>query len=145
MTFRFESLLKLRKDAENREQRALAEMQNHLYARQDELQNLKSSDTRNKEELQTRLQQSIEGKTLNLYDHYFQSLNARSGYQERIISETGDKVAAQRAELIVAMKKRRVMEILKDRFIIKKKRKILKEEITLMDEIANSRWQREKS
>ena len=59
MTFRFESLLMLRKNAENLEQRKMAEMQNHLYARQNELQDLNSSDTKNKDELQTRLQQTL--------------------------------------------------------------------------------------
>ena len=82
MTFRFETLLRLRKNAENLKQRAMAEMQNHLYARQSELQNLKSSDTKTKGELQTRLQQSIPGKTLGLYEGYFRSLGLRSGRQE---------------------------------------------------------------
>jgi flagellar protein FliJ len=141
MTFRFETLLRLRKNAENLEQRAMAEMQNHLYARQNELQDLKSYDTKNKGELQARLQQSIPGRTLGLYDHYFQSLGVRSGQQEQIISETGEKVEAKRSELIEAMRKRRVLEILKDREILKKKRKALKDEIALIDEVASTRWQ----
>jgi flagellar FliJ protein len=141
MTFRFETLLKLRKNAENLEQREMAEIQNHLYARQNELQDLNSSGTKNKEELQSRLQQSIPGSTLDLYDRYFQSMGLRSGLQERIISETGEKVEAKRSELVEAMRKRRVLEILKDREILKKKRKVLKDEIALMDEIASTRWQ----
>lgn len=141
MTFRFETLLRLRKNAENLEQKAMAEMQNHLYARQNELQDLKSSGTKSNEELQTRLQQSIPGRTLYLYDRYFQSLGIRSGFQEQIISETGEKVEAKRSELVEAMKKRRVLEILKDREILEKKRKVLKDEIALMDEIASTRWQ----
>jgi flagellar FliJ protein len=141
MTFRFETLLKLRKNAENLEQREMAEIQNHLYARQNELQDLNSSGTKNKEELQSRLQQSIPGSTLDLYDRYFQSMGLRSGLQERIISETGEKVEAKRSELVEAMRKRRVLEILKDRDILKKKRKVLKDEIALMDEIASTRWQ----
>ena len=141
MTFRFETLLKLRKNSENLEQREMAEIQNHLYARQNELQDLNSSRTKNKEELQSRLQQSITGRTLDLYDHYLQSMSLRSGLQERIISETGEKVEVKRSELVEAMRKRRVMEILKDRDILKKKRKVLKDEIALMDEIASTRWQ----
>lgn len=141
MTFRFETLLKLRKNAENLEQREMAEIQNHLYARQNELQDLNSSGTKNNEELQTRLQQSIPGRTLDLYDRYFQSLGIRSGLQEQIISETGEKVEAKRSELVETMRKRRVLEILKDRDILKKKRKVLKDEIRLMDEIASARWQ----
>ena len=141
MTFRFETLLKLRKNAENLEQREMAEIQNYLYARQNELQDLNSSGTKNNEELQSRLQQSIPGRTLGLYDRYFQSMNLRSSLQERIISETGEKVEVKRSELVEAMRKRRVLEILKDRDILKKKRKVLKDEIALMDEIASTRWQ----
>jgi len=141
MTFRFETLLRLRKNAENLEQRAMAEMQNHLYARQSELQNLKSSGTKIKGELQTRLQQSIPGKTLGLYEGYYRSLGLRSGRQEQMISETSEKVEAQRLELVVAMKKRRILEILKDREVLKKKKKTLKNEISAMDETASTRWQ----
>ena len=141
MTFRFETLLKLRKNEENLEQREMAEIQNHLYARKNELQDLNSSGTKNKEELQARLQQSIPGRTLELYDRYFQSTGLRSGLQERIILETDEKVATKRSELVEAMRKRRVLEILKDRDILKKKRKAHKDEITLMDEIASTRWQ----
>ena len=141
MTFRFETLLKLRKNAENLEQREMAEIQNHLYARQNELQDLNSTGAKNKEELQTRLQQSISGRTLDLYDRYFQSMGHRSGLQEQIILETSEKVKAKRTELVEAMRKRRVLEILKDRDILKKKRKVLKDENALMDEIASTRWQ----
>jgi len=135
MTFRFETLLRIRKNTENLEQREMAEMQNHLYSRKNELRNLESSNIKNKEELQTRLQQSIPGTTLGLYDSYFQSLGIRSGLQEQMISETSEKVEAKRLELVEAMKKRRVLEILKEREIMSKKKKALK------DEMASTRWQ----
>ena len=141
MTFRFETLLKLRKNAENLEQREMAEIQNHLYARKNELQDLTSSGKKSKEELQTRLEQSIPGRTLYLYDRYLQSTEIQSSLQERIIFETGEKVEAKRSELVEAMRKRRTLEILKDRDILKIKRKALKDEISLMDEIASARWQ----
>ena len=141
MTFRFETLLKLRKNAENLEQREMAEIQNHLFARKNELQDLTSSGKKSKEELQTRLEQSIPGRTLYLYDRYLQSTGTRSGLQEKIILETGEKVEAKRSELVEAMRKRRALEILKDRDILKIKRKALKDEISLMDEIASARWQ----
>ncbi|MDH5763059.1 MAG: flagellar export protein FliJ [Nitrospinota bacterium] len=142
MTFRFESLLRLRKNAENLQQRALAEMQIHLYARQNELQKMKVTGEENGAELQTRLQQSIPGRTLGLYSDYFRSLNIQSKVYNRLIEETGAKVNAQRTELIEAMRKRRVLEILKERDLLKKKRGMLKEEIGMMDEIASTRWKR---
>ncbi len=141
MTFRFESLLKLRKNAENLEQKAMAEMQNHLHSRQNELQKLKSSDVQTRDELQTRLQRSIPGSTLGLYDHYFQSLGIRSSLQEQAIFETDEKVEAKRLELVEAMKKRRVLEILRDREFLRKKHKIFKDEIAFIDEMAAVRWQ----
>ena len=141
MTFRFETLLRLRKNTENLEQRAMAEMQNHLYARQNEMQAFKSSGEKNEEELQNRLRQSIPGKTLGLYDNYFRSLGIRTTIYEKLISETGEKVEAKRLDLVEAMKKRRVMEILKDRDLLKKRRKVIKEEIAFLDEIASARWQ----
>jgi len=141
MTFRFETLLRLRKNAENLEQREMAEMQNHLHSRKNDLRDLKSSSVKNKGELQDRLQQSIPGRTLNLYDGYFRSLSIRSDLQQQIISETGEKVDAKRLALVEAMKKRRVLEILKEREVSKKKRKTLKNEIFLMDETASTRWQ----
>ena len=142
MTFRFETLLRLRKNAENLQQRAMAEIQTHLFASKNELQDLNSSDTRSKKELQARLQQSISGQTLHLYDRYFQSLSIQSGLQEQIITETGEKVESQRSKLVEAMKKRRVLEILRDRDILQKKRKVLKDGIAFMDEIAAVRWQK---
>lgn len=141
MTFRFETLLRLRKNAESLEQRAMAEMQNHLYARQTELQNIKSSGEKNQEELQSRLRQAIPGNSLGLYDNYFRSLGIRTTIYNKLISETGEKVEAKRLDLVEAMKKRRVMEILKDRDTLKKTRKTIKDEIAFLDEIASARWQ----
>ena len=141
MTFRFETLLKLRKNAENLEQREMAEIQSRLYSRKNELEELTFSGEKNKEELQSRLEQTISGSTLSLYDRYLQSTGIQSDLQERIILDTGEKVEAKRSELVEAMRKRRALEILKDREILKIKRKTLKNEIAMMDEIASTRWQ----
>ena len=141
MTYRFETLLRLRKNAENLEQRAMAEMQNHLYARQHQLQNLKNSSEKNREELQTRLQQTLSGTILGLYDWYFQSLGTRAVVQEHLIAESGRQVEAQRTQLVEAMKKRRVLEILKDRELLNARRKMIKDEIAFQDEVSSTRWQ----
>ena len=141
MTYRFETLVRLRKNAENLEQRAMAEMQNHLYARQHQLQNLKNSGEKNREELQTRLQQTLSGTILGLYDWYFQSLGTRTVVQEHLITDSGRKVEAQRTQLVEAMKTRRVLEILKDRELFNARRKMIKEEIAFQDEVSSTRWQ----
>ncbi len=142
MTFRFETLLRLRKNTEHLEQREMAQMQHRLLARQNRLRDIKSSGEKSREDLQTRLQQSIPGRTLGLYGRYFQSLDTQSVIQEHLLSETGQQVEAKRADLVEAMKKRRVLEILKDRELLNARRKMIKEEIAFLDEISSTRWQR---
>lgn len=142
MTFRFETLLRLRKNTEHLEQREMAQMQHRLLARQNRLRDIQSSGEKSREDLQTRLQQSIPGRTLSLYGRYFQSLDTQSVIQEHLLSETGQQVEAKRADLVEAMKKRRVLEILKDRELLNARRKMIKEEIAFLDEISSTRWQR---
>ncbi len=142
MTFRFETLLRLRKNTEHLEQREMAQMQHRLLARQNRLRDIQSSGEKSREDLQTRLQQSIPGRTLGLYGRYFQSLDTQSVIQEHLLSETGQQVEAKRADLVEAMKKRRVLEILKDRELLNARRKMIKEEIAFLDEISSTRWQR---
>lgn len=142
MRFRFETLLRLRKNAEHLEQREMAQIQQSLIGRKTRLQELKSSGENNREDLQARLQQSLSGRTLGLYDRYFQSLGTQSTLQESLIARTGEQVEAKRVELALAMKKRRVLEILKDRELLSARRKKLKEETAFQDEISSSRWQR---
>jgi len=142
MTFRFETLLRLRKNTEHLEQREMAQMQHRLLARQNRLRDIQSSGEKSREDLQTRLQQSIPGRTLGLYGRYFQSLDTQSVIQEHLLSETGQQLEAKRADLVEAMKKRRVLEILKDRELLNARRKMIKEEFAFLDEISSARWQR---
>lgn len=142
MKFRFETLLRLRKNKEQAEQREMARMQQHLYARQKELQDLKTSGDTHQSQLQARLTETLDSGTLGLYDRYLQSLGNRTQRYNQVISESSEQVENKRQELITAMKKRRALEILKDRELLTKKRKTLKDEIAFTDEIASVRWQR---
>ena len=142
MTFRFEAILRLRKNTENLKQREMALVQQALVERQNHKRHLANSGDKNKQELQTRLGQPLDGRTLGLYDRYFQSLQTRSTVQEKLIHESQLKVEAHRAELVEAMRKRRVLEILKERAVLEHRRKILKNEISFLDEISAARWQR---
>ncbi len=141
MTYRFETLLRLRKNTENLEQKEMAQAQHRLLARQKQLQDMKTTGEEHGKELQTRLQQTLSGTILGLYDWYFQSLGTRAVVQEHLITESGRQVEAQRTQLVEAMKKRRVLEILKDRELLNARRKMIKEEIAFQDEVSSTRWQ----
>jgi flagellar export protein FliJ len=145
MTYRFETLLRLRKNTENLEQKEMAQAQHRLLARQKQLQDMKTTGEEHGKELQTRLQQTLSGTILGLYDWYFQSLGTRAVVQEHLITESGRQVEAQRTQLVEAMKKRRVLEILKDRELLNARRKMTKEEIAFQDEVAATRWQMKKA
>ncbi len=145
MTYRFETLLRLRKNTENLEQKQMAQAQHRLLARQKQLQDMKTTGEEHGKELQTRLQQTLSGTILGLYDWYFQSLGTRAVVQEHLITESGRQVEAQRTQLVEAMKKRRVLEILKDRELLNARRKMTKEEIAFQDEVAATRWQMKKA
>ncbi len=141
MTYRFETLLRLRKNTENLEQKEMAQAQHRLLARQKQLQDMKTTGEEHGKELQTRLQQTLSGTILGLYDWYFQSLGTRAVVQEHLITESGRQVEAQRTQLVEAMKKRRVLEILKDRELLNARRKMIKDEIAFQDEVSSTRWQ----
>ncbi|NIU99413.1 MAG: flagellar export protein FliJ [Nitrospinaceae bacterium] len=140
MAFRFETLLRLRKNQENLEQRSLAAHQNQLRARQAELAALETSGESHREGMHQRLREPVTARTLNLYHQYLESLGGRLRQQAQVVSEVVEKTEAQRQKLVASMKKRRVLEILKEREILGRRRKMLKEEIALLDEISSSHW-----
>lgn len=142
MTFRFETLLRLRKNTEHQQQRNMARMQQHLFDRQRELQNLSHAGEHHKTQLQSRLGSTLSARTLGLYVPYFQSLSSRTHQYQTIILESEQQVETQRGHLIEAMKKRRALEILKDRELLQKRRKATREEIAFADEMGSVRWHR---
>lgn len=142
MTFRFETLLRLRKNFEQIEQKKMAQMQQHLYARQNELQDIESSGKHHREELQSRLTQTLDARTLGLYAPYLESLSSRTGQYQQVIAESEQQVETQREQLIESMKKRRALEILKERELLRKRRLAAKKETAFADEMAATRWQR---
>ena len=114
MSFRLETLLRLRKNQENLEQQGLANIQEHLMKQQRELQSMESDRRQAKESLQHKWTQPLQADSLILYDNFFQGLQANRTRQETVISEVAEKAATKRVELTEAMRKRRMMEILKE-------------------------------
>lgn len=62
--------------------------------------------------------------------------------QEKIISEINTKLEAKREEVVEAMRKRRTLEILKERDILKERKIRDKKETAIQDEIASNLWVR---
>ena len=75
-----------------------------------------------------------------LYDMFFKGNSFQNNRQETIISEIDTRAEAKREELVEASRKRRTMEILKDRDLEQYRSKLAKMETESMDEIASNHW-----
>ena len=143
MRFRFESLLRLRKNEENLVQKDMARINAHLIDQQEKLENLAEVRQESKSHFDQMRKQNPEANLMQLYDDFFQSAKSQGIQQKQIISETEERAAAKRQELAEAMKKRRTFEILQERELLAFKKEQLRRETQFFDEVASSRWKGE--
>lgn len=142
MRYRFETLLRLRKNQENLIQREMGSINSHLLRQKDRLESLEDITQKNLREFNQRMQQQTDPHILCLFDNFFKGSRATGEQQSRVIAEVEERAEAKRHELNEAVKKRRILEILKDRHNEQQKKIKMKVETALMDEIAGSRWKR---
>ena len=64
------------------------------------------------------------------------------GRQRKIISEINTKLEAKREEVVEAMRKRRTIEILKERDMLKERKVRERKETAILDEVASNLWMR---
>ena len=81
-------------------------------------------------------------ETMILYDNFFQGTRAQGERQDKIISEISTGLEAKREEVVEAMRKRRTLEILKERDILKERKIREKKETAILDEVASNLWGR---
>ncbi len=140
MKFRFDTLLRLRKNQEELVQKDFGNIQSHLNQQQKALSDMEIEEDSNKKQFVKTLQTPTESNTLKLYSNYFQAIKSREQTQGQIISEIEKKASEKRDELIEAMRKRKTLEILKDQALIRFQQQKRKLETAFFDEIASSRW-----
>ena len=142
MGFRFESILRLNKNKEDLLQRDMGKI-NTMIQKQKESQNfMKEVTEKNKEELNQKKRQNIDVNTMFLYDNFFRGTQTHKTRQDTIISEINVKLEAKREEVIEAMRKRKTLEILKDRNKIKERKLREKKDLAIQDENASNLWRR---
>ena len=142
MSFRFESILKLNKNKEDLLQRDMGKI-NTMIQKQKDSQNFMQEVTDNKkEELNQKKRQNIDVDIMILYDNFFRGTQIQKTRQDTIISEINVKLEAKREEVVEAMRKRKTLEILKDRIKIKKRKIREKKDLAIQDENASNLWGR---
>ena len=142
MSFRFESILKLNKNKEDLLQKDMGKI-NTMIQKQKDSQNFMQEVTDNKkEELNQKKRQNIDIDTMILYDNFFRGTQIHKTRQDTIISEINVKLEAKREEVVEAMRKRKTLEILKDRNKIKENKLREKKDLAIQDENASNLWVR---
>jgi flagellar export protein FliJ len=142
LSFRFESILRLNKNKEDLLQRDMGQINAMIQKQKDSLNFMHEVTENKKEELNQRKRQDIDVNTMILYDNFFRGTQIHKTRQDTIISEITVKLDAKREEVVEAMRKRKTLEILKDRNILKERKLREKIDIAIQDENASNLWGR---
>ena len=143
MSFRFETILRLNKNKEDLLQKDLGQINALIQKQQDSQNFMKVIMESKKEELNQKKRQAVDVQTMILYDNFFRGTEVHRQRQDAIISEVTVKLEEKREEVVEAMRKRRTLEILKDRDMLKEKKLRDKKELAIQDENAANLWGRE--
>lgn len=142
MGFRFETILKLNKNKEDLLQKDMGQINALIQKQQDSQDFMKEIMENKKEELNQKKRGNIDIQTMILYDNFFSGTQIHKKRQETIISEISVKLEEKRKEVIDAMRKRRTLEILKDRQMLKESKLRDKKLLAIQDQNASSLWAR---
>jgi len=140
MKFRFETLLQVHKNKENLLQKELGDILAHKQTQQNQQDFIENARKNNVKQINQRMTQDLNIDTYLLYSTFLKGSHLQKERQETIISEVAIRAEAKREELVEARRKRRTMEILKERDLKQYKNKLAKIETETMDEVASNQW-----
>ncbi|PIR00521.1 MAG: flagellar export protein FliJ [Nitrospinae bacterium CG11_big_fil_rev_8_21_14_0_20_45_15] len=140
MNFKLEALLKLNKSKEDLVMRELGRINSHLQDQKQRSNFMLSIADERIDARNGRLQEGMDIGTLALYDNFFQGVKIQNAKQNEVISEVQTRLENTRTKLVEAMRKRKTLEILKDKELRAEKSRQTKRELKEMDEIAANSW-----
>jgi flagellar export protein FliJ len=142
LSFRFDIILRLNKNKENLLQKDMGRINSLYQQQQDRKQFVQDATEKSRNELNQRKRSNVGLETMILYDNFFQGTRAQGERQDKIISEISTRLEAKREEMVEAMRKRRTLEILKERDILKERKIRERKETAILDEMASNLWGR---
>jgi len=142
LSFRFDIILRLNKNKENLLQKDMGRINSLYQQQQDRKQFVQDATEKSRNELNQRKRSNVGVETMILYDNFFQGTRAQGERQDKIISEISTRLEAKREEVVEAMRKRRTLEILKERVILKERKIRERKETAILDEVASNLWGR---
>lgn len=143
--FRFESLLKHRRHEEEMAQKLMFEAQMDLQREQDEFKRLKKERRESIHQLEHRQTGALAIHEISLSLKYIEKLAVRLEQQRLKVQQAEQRLAARHQSLISAVKKRKMLDKLKENEHLKYQRDLSQKDLKYMDEVAVNRHIRSQS
>jgi flagellar FliJ protein len=140
--FRLETVLQHRRRIEEDCQRRLAAALAALAEEKKGLADIEASRDRDREGFQQKLKSNMTASEMLLYQRYFDQLAFDIGDQKRKVAAAAQLFEKRRSELVAALKKRQVLDKLKEKQTVVAAKKGLKQEQDFMNEMAVTRHDR---
>ena len=121
-------------------QKELGDILAHKQAQQNRQEFMQNTRNNNLKQINYRMTQDLNVDTYVLYNNFFSGNYLQKERQRIIISEIDVRANLKRQELVEIRRKRRTMEILKERDLKTYREKLAKIETEMMDEIASNHW-----
>ena len=142
MSFRFETILRLHKRKEDLLQKDMGKINAHHQRQQDRQIFMRDATEATKDELNQKKKENVSVEAMILCDNFNRGVKIQVEKQDEIISEINIKLEAKREEVVEAMRKRRTMEILKERDMLRERKVKEAKETAILDEVASNLWVR---
>jgi flagellar FliJ protein len=134
--FRLETVLQHRRRIEEDCQRKLAAALADLAMEKRGLAGIENSRDRGREEFQQKLKSNMTASEMLHYQRYLDQLAFDIADQKRKVAAAAQLVEKRRTELVAALKKRKVLDKLKEKQMTAAAKKGLKQEQDFMNEMA---------
>jgi flagellar FliJ protein len=141
-TFNMQTVLDHRQYIEDRLKKDLAEIRQKIMAARQQMQSLKQKEANTRQSLKTAQAKGVSSDHVVAYLAYLNRLSDSIAGQETVIGEIKDQESKTQDALLEAMKKRQVLEKLKEQSLDRYNRILLKKEMNFIDEIAVNQFVR---
>ena len=141
-TFNLQVVLDHRQFVEDNLKKELAEIQHQVIAVRQQLDALKRKEMETATALKSEQERGLSSDQVVAYHNYLKRLAGHIVRQKEVVEETKVKETDKQNELVEAVKKRQILEKLKDQGLDRYNQATLKKEMAFIDEIAVNRFVR---
>ena len=137
--FKLEAVLEYRRKLEELMRKEFSEASKRLDEEKKKLAQLKDTYLRIAEELDGRKEEGLDGVELDMYYAYLNRIKEYIGEQENLVEKYKEELETKRTSLVDMSRKRRIMEIVKEKAFEVYRASLEKVEQKTLDDIATTR------